>query len=118
MENYIFIVNTLIGFLGALLWDILQRKKASESSPKSFSIKFFVKDNTNRLIVTLLLSIVVMLGIYLNIADAGKLFGKELTELNSLIYLVVGAAPDLIISFAKRKTGFLQVEKTDGFTRK
>lgn len=59
-----------------------------------------------------------MLSVFLNVKDAATLFGKEWTALNNLIYIIIGAAPDLIISFAKRRIGFLQPEEVKGYVRK
>lgn len=117
MEN-IFIYNTLLGFFIALFWDILNRNKQSESSPKKFNLRFFLNDNVLRLFVTFGLSIMIMIAVYFNVKDVSMLFGKEWTELNNIAYIVIGAAPDLVISFAKRKAGFLQPEVTEGHIRK
>jgi hypothetical protein len=113
-----FIINTLLGFFIALFYDVLNRSKASESSPGKFDILFFLNDNKSRLILSLALSLALMLAIYFNVEDAALLLGKEWTELNNIIYIVVGATPDLVVSFAKRKAGFLQPENTKGFKRK
>ena len=115
--DYTFIYNTLLGFLIALIWDILNRSKESENTPKKFDIVFFWNDNKVRLILTFCLSLFVMLAVFFNVKDAAYLFGKEWTELNNLIYIIIGAAPDLIISFAKRKVGFLQPQEVNGYVR-
>lgn len=117
MENYIFVINTILGFFIALIWDILNRNKTSPNSPYNFSPNFFLKDNKTRLILTFILSLLTMLAVYFNVDDAAQLIGKEWTSLNGLIYLVIGAAPDLIISFAKRKVGFLQPKISNGYNR-
>lgn len=118
MENYIFIINTVAAFLIALLWDILQRDKASRHSPKRFDLGFFLSDNKIRLILSFCLSLLIMLIIWANVIDANLLFGSEYPLANKLIYVVVGAAPDLVISYAKRKVGFLQPDEAKGFKRK
>jgi len=118
MENYVFILNTVAAFFIALIWDILQRDKASRNSPKRFDISFFLHDNWLRLILSFSLSILIMLVIFANVQDANIIFGSDFPVANKLIYLVVGAAPDLVISYAKRKVGFLKPEEAKGYIRK
>lgn len=116
--NLIFLLNTILGYLIALFYDVKKRNKDSRNSPGSFDLAFFWHDNKLRLLSSFGLSIFVMLALYFNVGDISGLFGKEWTELNNLVYLAVGAAPDLVIAFAKRKAGFLQPEATKGYQRK
>lgn len=118
MENYIFIVNTFLGFIIALALDIMQRERDSKSSPTKFSLSFFWADNKLRLIFTFMLAISLMLAIYFNAKETGLLFGKEWTDINNLIYIMVGSVPDLVVSFAKRRAGFLQPSETKDYQRK
>ena len=118
MENYIFVINTLLGFFIALAWDILQRERNSKRSPTKFSLSFFWADNKLRLIFTFMLAISLMLAIYFNAKETGLLFGKEWTDINNLVYIIVGSVPDLVVSFAKRKAGFLQSTETKDYIRK
>jgi uncharacterized membrane protein YuzA (DUF378 family) len=114
MENYIFVLCTLLGFAASILIDINQRNKASKASPVRMDWWFFIKDNIPRL----LLSITIMFIVFLNVNAISQLFGKDWETLDNLIYVVIGFAPDLIISFAKRKAGFLQPKEVNGYERK
>lgn len=114
MENYIFILNTILGFALAILLDINNRNKESEASPTKFNLRFFIKDNIARF----LLSITIMLLVFFNVSETAELFGKEWTKLNNLVYAVIGFAPDYVIALAKRKIGFLQPKEVEGYERK
>lgn len=116
--EYIFIWNTIIGYFISLIVDVLQRDKASQSSPVKFNMWFFLKDNRDRLILSFLLSTLITIAIVLNTNDAANLLGKDEIALNNLIYIAVGAVPDLIIGLVKNKTKWLRPDEVDGYTRK
>jgi amino acid transporter len=118
MEEYKWIIITIVCYFAALWYDILKRDKDSQKSPRRFDLVFFLKDNVNRLIFSFLLSITCAVVFWLIAPDVAKVANQDITSLGSIIYAIIGGAPDLIISYAKRKTNFLKQESVDGFKRK
>lgn len=118
MGTYKFLIITAVFYFAALWWDILKRDKASENSPKKFDLGFFIKDNWKRLIFSLFLSLTLAVGAELLKDDIFAVAGKDLENYNMLVFALIGAAPDLVISYAKRKTQFLQPEQVWEFKRK
>ncbi|AEV34166.1 hypothetical protein Oweho_3215 [Owenweeksia hongkongensis DSM 17368] len=112
-----YLVNTLLGFLIAQIYDILKRNKDSEASPEKFNLVFFLQDTWKKILMSLALSIAISIAIHLNWDNAVSLFSGEVT-LNDLIYLVVGAVPELVLQWAKRKGGFLQSSTVQDYDRK
>tara|TARA_R110000822_G_scaffold123489_7_gene257917 strand:+ start:461 stop:817 length:357 start_codon:yes stop_codon:yes gene_type:complete len=118
MEEYKWIIITVVCYLAALAFDMLKRDRKSEFSPKKFDPMFFLKDNVNRLILSFLLSALCAIGFWLIAPDVAKIADQDITSLGSVVYALIGAAPDLVISYAKRKTDFLRPENVDGYKRK
>lgn len=106
--NYLFLINTLLGFVIAQIADVLTRNKSSEHSPQKFNIEFFLKDNWGKILTSLILSFSISSLLYLNVEELGKLFGKDLPYLNNLIYAAIGAAPEFVLQILKKRLGFLQ----------
>lgn len=117
MEQYKWIIVTVIAYFLALLWDLKKRDKESESSPKRFDIVFYLKDNVWRLIISLFFSTLLALLFWMVFPEFAKV-DEELTAYGILVYIVIGAAPDLVVAYAKRKSNFLRVEEVEGYKRK
>lgn len=121
MENYKWILITVLAFVVALLWDLKTRDKNSLKSPKKFSPLFYLKDNWQRLVTSLLFSVLVAVLFYLVSPDVFKV-DDVLMKWETLVYIVIGAAPDLVVGYAKRKTSFLKPDqvqtKGEVFNRK
>ena len=112
-----YLINTFLGFLIAQIYDIMKRDKWSKDSPKNFDLWFFIKDNWQKTTCSLALSVVISLAIHLNWGEVLDLFGTD-WKLNNLVYLAVGAAPELVLQWAKKKYGFLQPNEVSGYERK
>lgn len=118
MEDYKWIIVTVIAYLLALFWDILQRDKNSRNSPKRFDLIFFLKDNVIRLVFSLLFSCLFALLFWIVSPEVADM-DNEFTKWGTIIYIVIGAAPDLLVSYLKRKSNkFLRVNEVDGYARK
>lgn len=102
-----YLINTLLGFFIAQILAILNRNKSNEKNPNKFSINFFLKDTWQKMVVSLLLSCLLSITVYLNAGDFGRLFGKELEVLNNLVYLVLGFAPEKILQIVRKKYNVL-----------
>lgn len=113
-----FLINTFIGFIIAQIWDVFRRNKYSNASPEKFSWSFFWKDNSVKIIVSLVLSFALSTAVYLNVGDFAKLIGSEFEQLNNIVYLLLGFAPERMLQLAKKRFGFLQPEEVEGHTRK
>lgn len=118
MEAYKFLIVMVVFYIIALIYDLLLRDRTSNKSPKGFNLVFYLKDNKQRLILSFVLSLFISIGVHMIREDIGDLAGKEIKNLNMVLYAIIGAAPDLLISYAKRKVSFLQPEEVDGFKRK
>src|SRR5690606_20194523 len=108
MEEYKYLTITVLCYILALLWDLLKRKRDSEKRQTKFDIVFYLKDNLARLILSYLLSFLLAVVANLLTDDIAKIADQEWSSLNMIIYALIGAAPDLVISYAKRKVDFLQ----------
>lgn len=98
MNNYFTL--TLLGFILSWLLDIAQRNKKSKRSPHEFSLKFFLSDNWDRMLLSFLISGTL---IYMY-----HLMDMELGEYEDLFAIAVGFAPDMVVGWLKRKFGFLK----------
>jgi len=112
-----FLLNTFLGFLLAQLWDILNRQKHSPTSPRAFSLYFFFADSWLKITVSLLLSFTISLITHLNWDSILAILGADFV-LNSLVYVVIGAAPEFILQQFKKRWGVLQPPKVGGYNRK
>jgi hypothetical protein len=112
-----YLLNTFLGFLIAQIYDVLRRERASHASPQAFGPVFFFKDNWVKIVLSLVLSFALSLAIHLNTPEVEKLVVADF-EVNNLIYLVVGAVPELVLQYFKRKGSFLQPKQVDNFKRK
>lgn len=104
-----YLLNILIGFLTAQLIDIFRRNKDSENSPEKFNFIFFLKDNWQKILVSLLLSVSVGSFIELNQIDVKPFldfFGLNLTI--EMFYFALGFSPEILLQILKNWTGFLQ----------
>lgn len=104
-----FLINTFLGFFAIQLADLLTREKASKSSPQNFSFAFFWKDNRIKILVSLLLSFTIATLTYLNF-EASKLI-SGLGTYGNLVYVIIGAVPELVVVILKQKLGVLQPKK-------
>lgn len=98
MNNYFTL--TLLGFILSWLVDIAQRNKESKRTPNKFSLRFFIEDNWDRMLLSALIS-ATLIYIY-------HLTELELGEYEDLFAIAVGFAPDLVVGWLKRKFGFLK----------
>lgn len=117
MEDYKWITITVIAFFLALLWDIKKRDKDSQFSPKRFDPIFYIKDNWARLLMSLIFSTLLAVLFWLVSPDVFDI-DQELSKWGILVYILIGAAPDLVIAYAKRKTKFLRPNEVDGYIRR
>lgn len=114
-----YLINTFLGFLIAQLYDILRRNKASETSPVPFDLVFFFKDTWQKIAISVLLSFSISVAIHLNYPYVETLIGKEVSpDILPLIYIPVGAVPELVLQYFKKKAGFLQPQNVSGYARK
>ena len=111
-----FLLNTLLGFIIAQVYDIFSREKESSASPKPFDIKFFLADTWPKMVVSVVLSLSISLAVHLNWELFGSLIGMD--SFNELIYLVIGAVPELFLQRLKKKMGVLQQDQVKGYQRK
>ena len=112
-----YLLNTLLGFAIAQLSDIFRRQKSSDASPVKFDLVFFIKDNWQKAIVSIALSFCISVAVHLNITDFSKLFGQEWTALNQIVYIVIGAVPEMVLQHFKRKIGLFQPDEIKGYKR-
>jgi hypothetical protein len=117
MKDYLFIIITVLAFLIALIIDLLKRDKESINSPRGFDPSFYWKDNKVRLVLSFSLSFLMAIITWLLTEDIAKVASKQWTELNLIVYAIIGAAPDLVIGYAKRNLSFLQPKETEGYKR-
>lgn len=117
MEEYKWIIITVISFLLALIYDLKRRDKDSEYSPARFDPLFYLKDNWARLLVSLSFSCLLALLVWMVFPELASLHEK-MNEWGILAYILIGAAPDLVISYFKRETDFLRPKNVDGFPRR
>jgi len=115
MEDYRWILITLIAYILSVIYDLLKRDKNSLGSPVKFNPIFYVKDNYQRIILSLLFSMLLAVLFWML---KPQLFNmdSELATWGIVVYAIIGAAPDMVIAYAKRKTSFLrqkQVEMKD-----
>jgi hypothetical protein len=98
--NYVLL--TFLGYVLSGLVDISQRNKKSKRTPEKFDLKFFIKDNYWRYLFSLALSACLISIYHVSALD----FDEQVHE--DLFAVAVGFSPDLIISYLKRKFGFLK----------
>jgi hypothetical protein len=98
--NYVLL--TFLGYVLSGLVDISQRNKKSKRTPEKFDLKFFIKDNYWRYLFSLALSACLISIYHVSVMD----FEEQIYE--DLFAVAVGFSPDLIISYLKRKFGFLK----------
>ena len=112
MEDYKWILITLLSFAISLVYDISRRNKDSSSSPIKFDMVFYIKDNWVRIIVSVLLSS--LIAILVRIIEP-EIFDvdENMSRIGILIYVIIGSAPDLLIAYAKRNTDFLRPETVE-----
>ena len=113
-----YIINTFLGFLLAQLYDVFNREKESEASPKKFDLLFFLKDTWQKIVVSLLLSSVISFTVHYNTDEILRYIGKDWDNISKLIYLVIGFAPEIILQWFKKKYGVLQPKNVDEYKRK
>jgi hypothetical protein len=112
-----FILNTFLGFLIAQVYDVVRRDRNSGATPEKFNLVFFLKDTYQKLVLSLVLSLLIATAVHFNAKEVLSLFnGYE--NLSDLIYLPIGAAPEMVLQWAKKKYGFGQPEKVEGYQRK
>lgn len=114
-----FLINTLLGFAIAQVYDVLiRRKKYSDASPQKFDILFFWRDTRQKIIVSLILSFLISIFIKINDVDIATLINSDWNGFNNALYGLIGFCPELVLQWLKRKYGFLQPDIVDGYVRK
>lgn len=103
----IYLINTILGFLIAQISDILRSLKNKDENPPKLNITFFIKDTWQKLILSFLLSVLISISIKYNWQDFVQLIGKEWI-LNDVVFLVIGAIPELVLQKIRKKYGFLK----------
>jgi len=112
----LFLYNTLLGFLIGQALDILTRDRDSDNTPKKIDVVFFLKDNWQKILVSLILSLGISTLIHLNgwsfdfIPEEYRLFPK-------MEYALIGFAPEVFLQFLKKKYGFLQPDREKFFNK-
>ena len=97
-----YFILTLLGYILSGLVDVSQRNKKSKRTPDKFSWKFFIKDNYERYLISGAISLCLIV-IYQKAS-----FEFESQTYEDLFALAIGFSPDLVISYLKRKFGFLK----------
>lgn len=119
MEKYAHLLIVVLAYLAALQIDVLKRDRESGNSPERFKLMFFLKDNVLRLMMSFTLSLTIALMYRVVFPTIAVLdITQEGSEWGLGVYIVIGACPDLVISYFKRKTNFLRPDSTDGYERK
>lgn len=113
-----FLINTFLGFAIAQIADILNRDKASDSSPIKFDVWFFIKDTWLKILLSLLLSTAISLLVFMNAGDFSSVIGDQWLFAGNIIYALIGFAPELLLQKLKKKYGVLQPKEVGDFTRK
>ena len=112
MEDYKWIFITLIAYILSVIYDLLKRDKNSLGSPIKFSPIFYLKDNYQRIILSLLFSMLLAVLFWMLEPQLFAL-DSELSAWGVIMYAIIGAAPDMVIAYAKRKTSFLRPETVE-----
>ena len=112
MEDYRWILITLIAYILSVIYDLLKRDKNSLGSPTKFSPIFYLKDNYQRIILSLMFSMLLAVLFWML---KPQLFNmdSELATWGIIVYAIIGAAPDMVIAYAKRKTSFLRPDTVE-----
>lgn len=97
-----YIVNTLLGFLIFQIYGLLTREKNGK-----FNIIFFLKDTWVKIVLSLSLSIALAVATHYNYIEVFKLFGSDLQQVNGLIYLIIGAVPEVVLQIVRKRFGVL-----------
>lgn len=112
-----YLLNTFLGFLIAQIADILTRDKRTIESPVRFNFVFFIKDTWLKILLSLILSVLLSVALHFNWDDLNQLIGKS-WMLNKAVFLIIGAFPEIVLQYVKRKYGFLQPKEVEGYERK
>lgn len=97
-----YIVNTLLGFLIFQIYGLLTREKNGK-----FNIIFFLKDTWVKIVLSLSLSITLAVATHYNYIEVFKLFGSDMQQVNGLIYLIIGAVPEVVLQIVRKRFGVL-----------
>lgn len=97
-----YIVNTLLGFLIFQIYGLLTREKNGK-----FNLIFFIKDTWVKIVLSLSLSITLAIATHYNYIDVFKLFGSDAQQVNGLIYLIIGAVPEVVLQVLRKRFGVL-----------
>lgn len=109
-----YLLNILIGFFVAQLIDIFRRNRNSENSPQKFNFLFFLKDNWQKILVSVLLSVSVGTFIELNGIDVKPfLDGLGINITDEMFYFILGFSPEIILQILKNTIGFLQPKEVE-----
>lgn len=114
-----YLINILLGFAIAQLIDIMKRNRESDSSPIKFNIVFFLKDNWQKILVSLLLSCGIGTFINLNEIDPTPFLEKFNISLTlEMVYFIIGFCPELILQQLKKIYGIFQPKsEIEGYKR-
>lgn len=97
-----FILNTLLGFLIFQIYGLLTREKNGK-----FNLIFFIKDTWVKIVLSLSLSITLAVATHFNYVEVFKLFGSDTQQISSLIYLIIGAVPEVVLQIIRKRFGVL-----------
>lgn len=101
-----YLINTFLGFAIAQILAILNRDKSGKN-PESFDLVFLIKDTWQKMIISLMLSFLLSITLYLNVGDFAKLIGQDWELINNLAYLVIGFAPEKALQWVRKKYNVL-----------
>lgn len=108
-------LNIIFGFLLNNIGILLARKRSSSGTPTKFSFSFWVKDNWQKWILSLLTAFIFQAFINLNVEGVEHMFGFKWAPFYSLL---IGAFPDAIFELLKKSSGFLQPKNVKDSTGK
>lgn len=94
-----FIINTLLGFLIFQIYGLLTREKNGK-----FNLIFFIKDTWVKIVLSLSLSIALAVATHYNYIEV---FGSDAQRVNGLIYLIIGAVPEVVLQVIRKRFGVL-----------
>lgn len=97
-----YIINTLLGFLIFQIYGLLTREKNGK-----FNLIFFLKDTWVKIVLSLSLSITLAVATHYNYIEVFKLFGSDMQQVNGLIYLIIGAVPEVVLQIVRKRFGVL-----------
>lgn len=112
-----YFLNVLLGFLVFQIQDVSKRNKHSDRTPNKFCLLFFIKDTWQKIVVSLAFSLCLALIVHANLIQGETVVTIEIGAFSfnalGLIYVTIGAVPEFILQYLKKKFGFLQPKKSN-----